>query len=133
MGRGGRGVAAGDRRVPFLHSGAMACGPLSGALSSGFEWRFDVLLDPVYLRKDLAPKNDSRLWRRPARPGHRESELRGNGDGVGSAIRLVPIHRSYPGCRGMDKSLVTASVDQFVQMDCDGKVLGNAQPHRVYI
>ena len=32
MGRGGRGVASGDRRVAFLYPGAMAGGPLSGAL-----------------------------------------------------------------------------------------------------
>ena len=64
LGRNGRGVAAGDRRLAFLHRGPVAGGALPGSLSAGPERRAGFFLGSLPLREDLATPNDSRIWRR---------------------------------------------------------------------
>ena len=64
LGGSGRGLAAGDRRVAFLHRRAVAGGALSGSLSAGSERRAGFVLDSVSFREDLAAENDSRIRRR---------------------------------------------------------------------
>ena len=61
------GVAAGHRGVLFLHSGAMAGCPFSGAVSAGLERGFGFFLGSICIREDLEAKNDSRIRRRAAR------------------------------------------------------------------
>ncbi len=68
LGGNDRSLAAGDRRFSFLYRRPMACGALSGSVSSGFRRSARFLLGSFSVSESLAPEDDSRVRRR--RPGY---------------------------------------------------------------